>query len=69
MENTRPMKRVRVNETVKERTGGVFFDDALQREYDKRRTDLINYQTMIMNARRQRQEAIKGMVESELSLL
>lgn len=68
MENTRPTKRARVDEPVKKKTG-VFFDDALQREYDKRRTDLINYQTMIMNATRQRQEAIKGMVESELSLL
>lgn len=66
MENTRPIKRARVNEPVEQKTG-VFFNDALQREYDKRRIDLINYQTMIMNARRQRKEAIKGMVESELA--
>lgn len=58
----RQIKRFKASETPLSLSQQKFFDQRIKEEYDKRRIDLLNYQEMVLRARKQRKEAIENAI-------
>lgn len=56
-EEERPYKRTRRENQIE--PIGTFFDEMIQNDRDRYRTRVIEYQTMMYNARKQRREAVQ----------